>query len=114
MTTLNVPFAPSAARTGTVALVSAVYDLGALNAIVIDLKAASKTGTSPTLDCLFEDSVDGVTFHTHTAFTQLTDNGKATKRLNGFSRFCRITTTIGGTGTPGYTYSALAWAKESY
>jgi len=113
MTTLNIPFVPSAARTGTVAVVSAVYDLGAFNAITIAVLAASKTGTSPTLDCLFEDSVDGVTFHTHTAFTQLTDNGKAIRRLSAFSRFCRITTTTGGTNTPGYTYSALAWAKEN-
>lgn len=108
----TITFAASAARTGTVALVSPIFDLGGYNAITIALLASAKTGTTPTLDCLFEDSVDGVTWYTHTAFTQLVDNGSAIKRLSAFSRYGRITTTIGGTATPGYTYSVLAHLKE--
>lgn len=109
----TVSFAASAARTGTVALVSPIFDMSAYNHITISLLASAKTGTAPTLDCVFEDSVDGVTFYTHTAFTQLTDNGSAMRRLSAFSRFGRVTTTIGGSATPGYTYSVLAHLKEN-
>ena len=78
----------------------------------LDVTAAS--GTSPTLDLVYEVSPDdGTTWFTHTAFTQAT---AATSERVVFTRpagvWARLVYTIGGT-TPSFTFSVHLEGKKA-
>ena len=94
--------------------------------VTLNLKAASKTGTSPTLDVKVQgkDPVTGEYFDIHgAAFAQVTDNQTAPVYLTIYPgvaetsgqtvsdvlpKTWRVVTTIGGSATPGYTFSVSA------
>jgi hypothetical protein len=107
----EVTLAVSAARTTNSA--SSVVDLGAYAGGEIWILATAKTGTSPTLNVAFEScaSNSASACVTHTAATQLTDTGSARFAVSNFGRYGRVSWTIGGSDTPGYTFSIVGVFK---
>lgn len=78
--------------------------------LTLDVTAQSGDG-SQTLDVTVETSEDDATWRTVGTFTQV---GAATpsERLcfAGLDRFVRVSWTVGGTGSPAYTFSAFGEA----
>lgn len=99
---------PSAARTttGTSGVITAVTPTEALRA-QLDVTAAA--GTSPTLDVVIQDSLDGgATWNTVGTFAQKTVAGREVINVTApFSPLLRVSWTIGGT-TPSFTF-AVVW-----
>ena len=94
--------------------------------VTLTLKAASKTGTSPTLDVKVQgkDAITGEYYDLHgAAFAQVTDNQANVVYLTIYPgvaetsgqtvsdvlpKTWRVVSTIGGTNTPGYTFGVSA------
>lgn len=94
----------SAARTAT-ASSEGTAAVENFDEIIVYLDVTAVSGTSPTLDLVYETSPDdGTTWFTHTTFTQVTATGKAIKLITTPGSFARVTGTVGGT-TPSFTYS---------
>lgn len=98
----------SAARTttGTSGIIGGTPPTEALRA---QLEVTAASGTSPTLDVIIQDSLDGgVTWNTVGTFTQAT---AATRQVinitTPFAPLLRVSWTIGGT-TPSFTF-AIVW-----
>ena len=71
--------------------------------IQLDVTAAS--GTTPTLDVVVEDTLDGVNFNTIATFTQATGVTREVKNVTTpFGRRLRVKWTLGGT-SPNFTFS---------
>ena len=69
----------------------------------LDVTAAG--GTTPTLNVVIEDTLDGTTFNTVGTFAQRVAAGREVINITGaFSDQVRATWTIGGT-TPSFTFS---------
>ena len=102
--------APSAARTtsGQTALLSSM-DRANLR---VQLNATVVTGTTPTLDVVIEDTVDGgTTWNTIGTFTQLTAAGRQVINVTSpFTDSVRARWTIGGT-TPSFTFAVDAYLE---
>jgi hypothetical protein len=109
------PFA-AAARTATPAS-SATIDTREANSLVLTLAATAKTGTSPTLDVKAQTSEDGSTWVdvVSGAFTQLTSGStlpsSQTLIINHLGAYTKLVSTIGGSSTPGWTYSVVGYSK---
>jgi len=103
-------FAASAAR--TTSSNSAVIDLGAYAGGEIFVMATAKTGT-PTLDVAFQDCGDSACAHpvTLASATQFSDVGTQRIPVTGFGRYVWVTWTIGGSNTPGFTFSIVGFFK---
>jgi hypothetical protein len=80
-------------------------------ALVIQLDQTAHSGTTPTLDVVVEDSVDGTNYNAVTggSFTQrTTSDGRECLRITApFTEKLRVRWTVGGT-TPSYTFSVTA------
>lgn len=77
--------------------------------VQLDVTAAS--GTTPTLDVLVEDTLDGTTFNTIGTFTQKTAVSREVINISiPFTDQIRIKWTIGGT-TPSFTYAVIVDAE---
>lgn len=75
----------------------------------LDVTAAS--GTTPTLDVVIEDSLDGTNWNTVGTFTQKTTTGRQVVNLElPVSNVLRARWTIGGT-TPSFTFSVVAYLE---
>ncbi len=75
------------------------------------LNTTDKTGTAPTLAVTIQDSPDNVTFTNVIAFTTVSDTAVANERkqIEGpFQRYVRASWVIGGSDTPGQTFSVRA------
>lgn len=101
---------PSAARTAS-------GDSGKLNGwgsaktIRAQLEVTAASGTSPTLDVVIEDTLDGVNWNDVGSFTQKTAAGRQVIDITvPFSETLRIRWTIGGT-SPSFTFSLAAYSK---
>lgn len=99
----------SAARTTSsqTATLNGYDDVKSLRAQV-DVTAAS--GTTPTLDVVIEDTLDGSTWNTVGTFTQQTAVSRQVIDVATLGRRLRVRWTIGGT-TPSFTFSVLAEAS---
>lgn len=98
----------SAART-TSADSGALADYGAARGMRAQLAVTAASGTTPTLNVVIEDSIDGVNWATVGTFAQKTAAGVEAITLAGrFARRLRVRWTVGGT-TPSFTFS-VAWA----
>lgn len=109
-TAQTVTLTPSAARTAS----GNTADLEGftLKTLRAQLQVTAAAGTTPTLDVLIEDSLDGATWNTIGTFTQVT-TGSARQVVNittPFSDRIRVRWTIGGT-TPSFTFNVLAYAQ---
>lgn len=72
----------------------------------LDVTAAS--GTTPTLDVVIEDTLDGTNWNTIGTFTQRTAAGRQVIDITTpFADQVRVRWTIGGT-TPSFTFSVIA------
>lgn len=77
----------------------------------LDVTAAS--GTSPTLDVVIEDSIDGTNYNTVGTFSQSTAAGRKTVDVTSpFARQIRARWTIAGT-TPSFTFSVRGIATTT-
>ena len=102
--------APSAARTVT-GSAAALPGSGGLATLRAQLDVTAASGTTPTLDVVLEDTIDGTNYNTIATFTQLTAAGRLVVNVTTpFSDTLRARWTIGGT-TPSFTFSVLAWGE---
>lgn len=77
--------------------------------VQLDVTAAS--GTTPTLDVVVEDTLDGTSWNTIGTFAQKTATGREVLNITTpFTNRVRARWTVGGT-TPSFTFSVLAYAE---
>lgn len=75
----------------------------------LDVTAAS--GTSPTLDVVIEDTLDGTNYNTIGTFAQKTAAGREVINITTpFSETLRVRWTVGGT-TPSFTFSVACYSE---
>lgn len=103
----------SAARTATTGTTGALAGYGNARSIRAQLNCTAAAGTSPTLNVIIEDSVDGGTnWNTVGTFTQLVAAGRQVINVPApFGDQVRISWTIGGV-TPSFTF-AVDWALQA-
>lgn len=104
-----VTLLPSASRTADGNSGNGLF-IGNNSEAVVYLDITSATGTSPTLDIVIEDTIDGTNYDTVASFTQATGVSRQIKRINNLSRYLRVSYTFGGT-TPDFTFSVRAYVK---
>lgn len=99
----------SAARTasGQTGTVEGFDDVKSLRA---QLNVSAVSGTTPTLDVVIEDTLDGSNWNAVGTFTQRTAVGRQVIDVATLGRRLRVRWTIGGT-TPSFTFSVLAEAS---
>jgi hypothetical protein len=105
--------AASAARTAS-GNSGTLSGYGAAKTLRAQLDVTAASGTTPTLDVVVEDSVDGGTnWNTVGTFAQKTTTGREVINVTTpFSDDLRVRWTIGG-GTPSFTFS-VAWAVDNW
>ena len=92
---------------------SAVTGLAAAKQLVMQLDVTTASGTSPTLDVVVQDTVDGSNWNTIATFAQATAVTREVIRLTtAFTDQLRVVGTIGGT-TPVFIFGVLAWADSN-
>ena len=67
----------------------------------------SSAGTSPTLDIVVQNKIDGA-YHTVGTFAQKVTTGLETITLDGYSKTMRIVFTIGGSAGQSFTFTVVA------
>jgi len=100
---VDVTLHASGAETATGS--SAGVELGDKSTVRLDLAVTAASGTSPTLDITIEASPDNSTWTSVGTFTQATGVTTQHKVFTGLDRYVRSRRTIGGTGSPSFTYS---------
>lgn len=71
------------------------------------------SGSDPTLVIVIEMSPDnGSTWYTHSTLTTITGTGKSIKAVTNFGNDVRISYTIGGTGSPSFTFTVKFVGKS--
>ncbi len=74
--------------------------------LCLTLDVTAKTGTAPTLDITIATSEDNSTWRTLSTFSQVANTtGSYRKSFAGADRYSRASWTIGGSNTPGFTFS---------
>jgi len=108
----TVTLLASAARTATVTG-TAVGGLSAARSLVLQLNVTAASGTSPTLDVVVQDTVDGTNWNTIATFVQATAVTREVIRVtSAFTDQLRVVGTIGGTN-PSFTFGVLTWADAN-
>ena len=98
----------SAARTSS-ANGTTVTDYGPVTRIRAQLECTAASGTTPTLDVVIEDTIDGTNFNTIGTFAELGAAGREAIEIPGpFSDKVRARWTITGT-TPSFTFAVDEW-----
>jgi hypothetical protein len=104
----------SAART-TSANSRILGGYGPAKFLACSIAVTAVTGTTPTLDVVVEDTLDGINFFTIATFTQAVATTSEVKRVVSttlpFTDRLRVRWTIGGTATPTFTFSVSIFAK---
>ncbi len=86
---------------------------GRADTLRAQIVVTAKEGTSPTLDVLIEDTLDGTNWNTIGTFAQLTDTGQEAINITApFSENIRVSWTIGGTATPKFTFEVIVHASR--
>ncbi len=102
--------AASEARTASGAS-SALAGLGPAESLRVQLNVTAAAGTSPTLDVVIEDTLDGTNYNTIGTFSQKTGPAREVMTITTpFSDRVRARWTMGGT-TPSFTFSVLLFAQ---
>lgn len=79
--------------------------------LILQLVVSAASGTTPTLNLVVQDSIDGATWNTIATFTQATTTTNEVKRVAGpFGNAIRAVSTIAGT-TPSFTFTLTAQAE---
>ncbi len=106
----GLTFADAIARTvsGDSGAVAGFGDKVSLRA---QLNVTVAAGTSPTLDVVVEDTLDGTNWNVLGTFTQRVAPGREVINITGlFTDRLRARWTIGG-GTPSFTFSVLGYVE---
>jgi len=107
--TIETPVA-SAARTSSNNS-GPLLHFGLAKTIRAQLDVTAASGTTPTLDVVIEDTLDGTNWNTVGTFTQKTTTGRQVIDITGlFAGTLRVRWTIGGT-TPSFTFS-VTWGVD--
>jgi len=108
----TVTLLASAART-TTAAGTAVTGFAAARQLVLQLQVTAASGTTPTLDVVVQDTVDGTNYTTIATFTQKTGVSREVIRLTTpFTDNLRVNYEIGGV-TPSFTFNVITWADSN-
>jgi hypothetical protein len=100
----------SAART-TSSDSGALPGYGPATSLRAQLNVTAASGTTPTLDVVIEDTLDGSTWNTIGTFTQATTTTRQVINVTTpFSDTLRVRWTVGGT-TPSFTF-AVDWLPQ--
>lgn len=93
---------------------SSSEDWGSYRTLRLALDVSAATGTTPTLDVVVEDSIDGGTnWNTLATFAQNTATGREVLNITSpFGRKLRVRWTIAGT-TPSFTFKVDVWASST-
>lgn len=109
---LQVVFSASSAKTanGNGGEASAdLYDGSAR--LRVQLEVTAVAGTTPTLDVLIEDTVDGTNWNTIGTFAQKTGVSREVINITTpFTSRVRARWTIGGSAGPSFTFSVVGFA----
>jgi hypothetical protein len=101
---------PSAARTAS-GDSGALTGWGAASSLRVQLDVTAFAGTSPTLDVVIEDTVDGTNWNTVGAFAQKTSAAREVINITGlFSETLRVRWTVGGT-SPSFTFAVDCYSE---
>lgn len=101
---------PSAARTAS-GNSGVLYGWGSASKLRAQLDVTAASGTSPTLDVVIEDTLDGTNFNTVATFTQRVAVGRQVVDVTGlFTDRVRVRWTIGGT-TPSFTFNVNIYSE---
>ena len=107
----TVTLLASGART-TTANATGVAGFAAAAILVMQLNVTVASGTTPTLDVVVQDTVDGTNYNTIATFTQATAVTREVIRLaTPFTDTLRVGYTIGGV-TPSFTFAVSTWADS--
>lgn len=84
---------------------------GSSSKIRVQLDVTAATGTSPTLDVLMEDTLDGTNWNTVGTLTQRTAPGREVINITApFSETLRVRWAMGGT-SPSFTFSVKTYSE---
>lgn len=84
---------------------------GAATTLRAQLNVTATSGTTPTLDVVLEDSLDGTNWNTIGTFTQATAVARqAINVTTPFAERVRARWTVGGT-TPSFTFDLLVYSE---
>lgn len=101
---------PSAARTSS-ADSGALTGWGVPDVARVQLDVTAAAGTSPTLDVVVEDTLDGTNWNVVGTFAQKTATGREVINLSTpFADRLRVRWTVGGT-SPSFTFSVIAYSE---
>lgn len=101
----------SAARTAT-GNTGALAGYGGASTLRVQLNVTAASGTSPTLNVLVEDTLDGSTWNTVGTFAQKTATGREVVNVTTpFADRVRVSWTIGGT-TPSFTFDVICISQS--
>jgi hypothetical protein len=102
---------PSAARTANGDSGPNEYFPGGAVTVRAQLAVTAASGTSPTLNVVIEDSLDGTNWYTVGTFAQKTGTGVEVINITGpVAETTRVRWTVGGT-SPNFTVSVVAVAR---
>lgn len=100
----------SAARTAT-GNSGAIYGLGPASSLRVQLDVTAASGTTPTLDVIVQDTLDGTNWNTVGTFAQKVAAGREVINITTpFADAIRISWTVAGT-TPSFTFAVAAVAQ---
>ena len=100
----------SAAKTATGAA-TAVSGFAAAKNLVLQLDVTAASGTTPTLDVIVADTVDGTNYNTIATFAQKTTTGREVIRLSTpFTDTLKVSWTIAAIANPSFTFSVKSYA----
>lgn len=102
--------APSAARTAS-GDSGVLTGWGVPSVARVQLEVTAATGTSPTLDVVVEDTLDGTNWNVVGTFAQKIATGREVVNLaTPFADRLRIRWTVAGV-TPSFTFSVIAYSE---
>ncbi len=102
--------AASAARTAS-GYTGVLTGWGVPSQARVQLDVTAAAGTSPTLDVVVEDTLDGTNWNVLGTFTQRVGPGRQVINLSTpFADRLRVRWTLGGTA-PSFTFSVLAYSE---
>lgn len=100
----------SAART-TTGNSATLTGFGPVTTVRMQLDVTAASGTTPTLNVLVEDTLDGTNFNTVGTFAQRTAAGREVINITTpFADRLRVSWTVGGT-TPSFTFSVVSHSE---
>lgn len=101
---------PSAARTAS-GNSGVLRGWGVASKLRVQLNVTAAGGTSPTLDVVVEDTLDGTNFNTIGTFTQRTAAGRQVIDITGlFTDQLQVRWTVGGT-SPSFTFTVNVYSE---